>query len=316
MDARREAFEWFQGRFEPRVLEPSPPSVVEGPWFADDPVNAPIPGTGRPVVSPVPNGDFSWTDLAAGDSEMSSWCAYRWLGAYRRLEEVPEGFVTTRRCLAAIAQYVLGPARYQANGKLGLRFTRGGFGTPYYGDNVQLRVEGDTIVIDEDGAEQAMSIGTIVDLKDAFDVDIDPPTDLYTPAPAPEVIDVDAESTIALGDLFGFATSCLEQLRFENAELEPSRVQLWPGHFDVALELGDNSRNARAGYGVSPGDEVHELPYLYVVPWKECSDKRWWNETHFNGARLDYKELLDAEDQRTVALDFYRAHLKRLHEET
>ena len=315
MDARREAFEWLQGRFEPRVLEPSPPTNSEPPWFADDPVNAPTPGIGRPVVSPVPNGDLSWTELAADDPETSAWCAYRWVGAYRRLHDLPDHFSTTRRCLTAIAQYVISPARYKANGKIGLRFTRGGFGTPYFGDNVQIRVEGDTIAIDEDGAEHTLQMSTIGELKDALDVDIDPPTDLYSIDQPPEVLQVDAEAAAALGDLFGFTASVLEQLRFEFPDLAPSRVQLWPEHFDIALELGDENRNARAGYGMSPGDEEHDLPYLYVVPWKECSDKRWWRETHFNGVRLDYKELLDADDQRALALNFYRSNLLHLHED-
>ena len=36
-NARQEAFERLGGRYEVRVLEPSPPAVDEEPWFADDP---------------------------------------------------------------------------------------------------------------------------------------------------------------------------------------------------------------------------------------------------------------------------------------
>ena len=36
-DPRQEAFDRLGGRYEVRVLEPSPPAVDEEPWFADDP---------------------------------------------------------------------------------------------------------------------------------------------------------------------------------------------------------------------------------------------------------------------------------------
>ncbi|MGH8874984.1 MAG: hypothetical protein ACRDVM_07020, partial [Acidimicrobiia bacterium] len=113
------------------MLEPSPPAVHEGPWFADDPVNA--PGEGRPVVSPIPNGGLTWDDLAAGDEELARWCADRWLGARRRLVQLPDGFASTREALHQLAHYVLAPARHSANTKIGLRFTRGGFGSPFFG---------------------------------------------------------------------------------------------------------------------------------------------------------------------------------------
>ena len=45
VDARKEAFDRVGGRFDARVLEPSPPAVTVPPWFADDPV-APDPGAG------------------------------------------------------------------------------------------------------------------------------------------------------------------------------------------------------------------------------------------------------------------------------
>ena len=35
---RDEANQRLSGRYDARVLEPSPPAVSEGPWFADDPV--------------------------------------------------------------------------------------------------------------------------------------------------------------------------------------------------------------------------------------------------------------------------------------
>ena len=48
VDARKEAFDRVGGRFDVRVLEPSPPAVDVAPWFADDPV---APDRGRRPAS-------------------------------------------------------------------------------------------------------------------------------------------------------------------------------------------------------------------------------------------------------------------------
>src|SRR4051794_3602051 len=88
-DPRQEAFDRLGGRYEVRVLEPSPPAVDEAPWFADDPTARGDVPKGRRLVSPVGTGDVLWNDLAGDDHELAAWCAERWLGAYRRLEPVP-----------------------------------------------------------------------------------------------------------------------------------------------------------------------------------------------------------------------------------
>src|SRR2546421_700764 len=66
-NAREEAFERLGGRYEVRVLEPSPPAVDEAPWFADDPVARGEVPEGRQVVSPVATGDLRWDNLARDD---------------------------------------------------------------------------------------------------------------------------------------------------------------------------------------------------------------------------------------------------------
>ena len=142
MNARAEAYERLEGRYETRVLEPSPPAVADGPWFADDPVARGEVPAGRSVVSPVGSGDVRWDELAATDAALAEWCADRWLGAYRRLGPAPPRLVTTRVALHRVAEQVVSPARRKANGKIGLRYTRGGFGTPFFGADVQVRVRG------------------------------------------------------------------------------------------------------------------------------------------------------------------------------
>ena len=140
MNPRAEAQERAGEAYDARVLEPSPPTVVDGPWFADDPVAR--DGAARPVVSPVSSGDVSWVSLADGDPDLEAWCRERWLGPYPALAAPPAGLVATREALHAVAERVVARARERANGKFGLRWVRGGFGTPFFGDDAQVAVVG------------------------------------------------------------------------------------------------------------------------------------------------------------------------------
>jgi hypothetical protein len=105
----------------------------------------------------------------------------------------------------------------------------------------------------------------------------------------------------------------LEQLRAEALpEWEPSRVQLWPEHFDVAVEIGNEQAELRAALGGSPGDDTHPEPYLYVAPWTAPPEGELWQAVGFPGAELSYAELLAAPDQRAAALEFFRVRLSAL----
>ncbi|HEX3668183.1 MAG TPA: hypothetical protein VHY55_03410, partial [Acidimicrobiia bacterium] len=134
MNPRREASERVSGAYEVRVLEPSPPPVTDGPWFADDPAARGEAPSGTPIVSPVTTGDVTWDELCHDDPELASWCADRWLGAWRPLPPLParEPFALTRAAWHTLAEHVLARARYDANGKIGLRYTRRGVGTPWF----------------------------------------------------------------------------------------------------------------------------------------------------------------------------------------
>lgn len=79
----------------------------------------------------------------------------------------------------------------------------------------------------------------------------------------------------------------------------PSRVQLWPEHFDVAVDLGPEGN--RANFGGSPGDSAHPEPYLYVGPWDRPErEGDYWNEPF--GASLSYGAIKEGADP----LDFLR----------
>jgi hypothetical protein len=121
------------------------------------------------------------------------------------------------------------------------------------------------------------------------------------------VENVDAEAAAVLATWFAFGTGVLEELHAETSlEHDPTPPQLWPEHFDVAIELGSDAAGVRANYGASPGDDVHAEPYLYVSLWSASGDGDLWNATAYSGAELSYAELLASEDRRIAALDFFR----------
>ncbi len=306
---RHEAEARLDHRYEARVLEPSPPAVHEEPWFADDPaVRGDVP-PGRTVVSPVTSGDLLWDELAAEDEALAAWCAERWLASYRRLGPAPAGLVETRRALHRLAEHVISPTRQRANGKIGLRYTRGGFGTPFFGSDAQIRVEGDTLVLQLEGEEHTGRITSIKDAAEFIGIELT----RFDAALDDERLALDAAASAFLGDWFGFAASVLEELRAEaRPEDEPARVQLWPEHFDMALEIGAEDAEARAACGCSPGDEDQPEPYLYVAPWAGAPRGSGWDATSFTGAELPYGELVVAEHQRGTAMRFFRERLSML----
>ena len=146
--AQQEAAERIDGRYDVRVLEPSPPGVDEPPFFADDPV------AGGDVAPVARAGTRTWADVCdeAGDPELRAWCEDRWL-VRRSLQPLPAGYPATRIALHTLAERVVAPARHAANGKIGLRYTYRGFGTPFFGDR-QVRVE-DGELLDGDGLRAA-----------------------------------------------------------------------------------------------------------------------------------------------------------------
>jgi hypothetical protein len=309
---RREAESRLGGRFDARVLVPSPPAVTEPPWFADDPVVAPTGLGERPVVSPVANGDTTWDDMAREDPVLAPWCADRWLGAWHRLPEPPPDAVRTRTALHTLAEWVVAPARAAANGKIGLRWTYGGFGTPFFkvdGADRQVRVEGAELVIDHVDSERRRGLTTLSAAAEAAGADLaaDKVYEPTTPPDedAPALVDPVAASFYA--DWFGFAASVLEELRAEAGDDEgASRVQLWPEHFDLSFEQGSEAAGRRAGFGCSPGDIAHPLPYAYVVPWAAVVPDPFWAEQSFRGASLTWEAITGAPDQRRTVLEFFR----------
>ena len=315
-DPAAEAATLVGSGFTVRVLEPSPPAVTASPFLADDPPTAGEPERpGDLVVTPTSGGDRTWDELVTERPELADFARDHWLGARGRLPAVPPGYPAARDGFHRLAYAVVAEARRRANGKFGLRWTRGGFGTPFFGDDVQVRVEGAELVVQEGSTVRSAPITTLAAAAEF--VGVEPGTEAAE-HDSPPLGDVDRSLGVTpaagtfLGAWFGLAWAVLEELRVTPGASEPDRPQLWPGHFDPALAIGD-PEGGRATYGFSPGDSGHDEPYLYVGAWGEVDrSDPFWNEENFNGASLPYRELEASSDPYTTALDFLRGGLDRL----
>ena len=222
------------------------------------------------------------------------------------LEPLPDGYAETRDSLHRLASHVLAPARKAVTGRIGLRATPGGFGTPAFGDGEQLRVEGASLVRQSGGGTETIEITSLAAAADFAGVTLsadpgigkDPPPlgDCDTP------LAVQAAAAEAIGAWFAFSDAVLYEFREELATSgrSCSEVQLWPEHFDLGCSIEG------VNFGCSPGDGYLAEPYIYVGPWNTegLPDGAFWNAPF--GAVLPYKELLTVSDQHGAALDFLR----------
>ncbi|MFN2612666.1 MAG: hypothetical protein ABR536_04760 [Solirubrobacterales bacterium] len=220
------------------------------------------------------------------------------------LEPLGPEFITTREALHRVAEQLIAPARKPDN-EIALKATPGGFGTPVFefrGNQCQVRVQGAELVARRGEGEKRAPITTLAAGAELIGHDLftgGPPADT-------ELLRVDAHSAEQLGGWFGLGGAVLGELRAGWGADDPSQVNLWPEHFDIAIEAGSEGAGARANYGFSPGDAEHHEPYVYVGPWNEVSGELW-NAKGFNGAELSYSELAPSPDPRMVALEFCRA---------
>lgn len=310
---RAEARSLLPPGHDARVLEPSPPASTDPVWFADDPTD---PGEAAgTVVTPIPGEGIAWAGLAEGDDRIALYATEHWLEGARPLVPPAGRFDTTRRALHQIAYFAMAPARYAATGRLGLRYTHRGFGTPFFGTGEQIRVENGTLVYQAGDTVQTEQVSTVGEAARFFGVDYSATwfegfRDPLSPVGPHEPLDIDPGAAAALAGWFGFATHVLERARRTPGAVDVSRVQLWPEHFDPAFEMGSHEAGARASYGGSPGDDHHPEPYLYVAAWGDIDRADpYWNDHAFNGASLGYAELAAAGDPYQVALDFFaRGH--------
>jgi len=199
--------------------------------------------------------------------------------------------VTTRRQLHAVAENFLAGPQYRASGTIRLAVRLDGFSAT----TLAIAVHGTTLTWPGGDAPLA---GPVSALAAASGLDVGPPVGVYDSAAALDsdaVLSLDAEAADAI-------YRCLYAGGFAiNAVLPEGHPVLWPEHFDVAASA------AEVNYGVSAGDDFHELPYAYVGPWDFATAPRTgplWNAPF--GAVHDLDLAADVDALAADVTDFFR----------
>ncbi len=244
-----------------------------------------------------------------------------------QFSSLPASFAGTRDALQRVAVHIVARARSQATGRFGLRVTAGGFGTPELGDDlVRVRVSAGVLVREQGPPTGAASAGigidgaSLADLADHAQVDLGAALDVGHDTPelgdTAEPLAVDAAAAAALADWYAAVATALDRAAAElGDDATPSLVQLWPEHFDVALDVAyDPSAptEQRANLGGSPGDGFHAEPYVYVGPWTpdRPGDQTFWNAPF--GAIIGYDTLAESDDPVGTIADFFVDGIRRL----
>jgi hypothetical protein len=207
-----------------------------------------------------------------------------------------ETLVTTRRSLHAVAEHLLAGDLARRTGKIGLRVTPGGFGQPEVlesdgGARRRIRVDGTDVVVLAGDVERwhPLTTATAAELASFAGAELGAPAGTYEPEtsldPSAPLL-VDGTSAQALAGWFDLVDQALEQVRRRHRTAEPTMVQLWPEHFDVACTISE------VNLGGSPGDADHPEPYLYVGPWTPRTGP-FWNESW--GASTSWRDIADVD---------------------
>jgi hypothetical protein len=208
-----------------------------------------------------------------------------------------EHLSATRRGLHELAEQVLAADLHRHTGRIGLRPTPGGFGTPPFivdGSTRQVRIEGEELVLLQGDERWTWPITTVRSAAAALDLEPGAP-DVYPAATAVEPdrpLDLDGRVVQLLAEWLEVGAEALERFAAHHGGAEPSMPQLWPEHFDLAISMSE------VNYGLSPGDDAHPLPYAYVGPWSvpegAGTEGSWWNESYGRG--VSAVDLADSGD--------------------
>ena len=216
----------------------------------------------------------------------------------------PEHLTATRESLRALACYVISPARKRRTGRIGLRPTGDGFGTPPFDDGARIVVRGDRLIVEAGDAERSVAITTLRDAAAFLDLELsaDPGVGHDLPPYEPDVdLDVDEPSSRWLGRWYAFGAGQLDRLLANVDGATVSEAQLWPEHFDLAVTVDGDGDAVNVGF--SPGDRETAEPYVYVGPHDRTGlDGDYWNAPF--GALLPYADLQRASDPGSLAAAF------------
>ncbi|WP_036337849.1 hypothetical protein [Mycolicibacterium aromaticivorans] len=200
--------------------------------------------------------------------------------------------VATRRQLHGVAESFLAGPQYRATGTIRLAVRPDGFTAT----TLAIAVHGTTLAWPDGSIPLA---GPVRDLAAATGLDVGPPPATVYHSVAelrPDtVLDIDTDAADAIyRSLYagGFAI---------NAVLPEAHPVLWPEHLDVAATVEE------VNYGVSAGDDFHELPYAYVGPWDFTTAPRTgplWNAPFGAVRALDLDA--DVDNLATDITDFFQ----------
>ena len=207
-------------------------------------------------------------------------------------------FFATRAALHALAEHVLAPARFREDHHVGLQPTDEGIETPAAGRKDRVAgVRGNRIYVREAGKERSTEITTLGAAARFVGIEAGVPDGLWKPVTRPSHqahLRIDAEAVVRLAQWFQLTKAALAELA-ESGDADLAPVQLWPEHLDLATS-GD-----QVNYGGSPGDDLIEMPYLYVGPWDHpVSADPFWNAPF--GAALPIAEVSSVD----TASEFFR----------
>jgi hypothetical protein len=239
------------------------------------------------------------------------------------LAVLPPTFTETRDALQRVAVHIVARARQQEAGRFGLRVTPGGFGTPEFGADVtRVRVAGGLLVRESGGTDGATSAAVAIDgaslaeLAVVARVDLAADLDVGHDTPplgdTDEPLHVDDMAARALAGWYAKTNAALDHVvEAVGTAAAPTLVQLWPEHFDAALDLAA-APGQRVNLGGSPGDGFHADPYVYVGPWTDLrsGDPAFWNAPF--GAVMGYGELAAADDPVATATEFFLTGVRYL----
>lgn len=210
----------------------------------------------------------------------------------------PATVVATRRQLHAVAENFIAGPQYRATGTIRLAVRPDGFSAT----TLAIAVHGTTLTWP--GGSAALT-GPVRGLVRASGLDVSPPIGAYESVTALDpdtVLDLDAGAADAI-------YRCLYAGGFAiNAVLPEGHPVLWPEHFDVAASADE------VNYGVSAGDDFHELPYAYVGPWDFARSPRTgplWNAPF--GAVHDLDLSADLDILAGDITEFFRHGINVLH---
>lgn len=226
-----------------------------------------------------------------------------------RLATPLPAFGDTRLAAHRLAVYVVSPARRRATGRIGLRAGDGAvYVTPEFEGRVARLEPGGLVRVR--GAERQSAPVTTLNEAAAFllggppDVEYAGGFDVPAAGDLDAALPLDPAAAAQLGDWYRFGFAVLGAMREEAGE-GASEVQLWPEHFDAAVDAPCGG--GRITFGASPGDATSDEPYLYVLPPGPVEPSETWNATGFSGAALPLSAFVDADDQAGAALAFLRS---------